>query len=495
MNRRTAIHILSSGSGFVAIGGLPALLSSCGHEAFGPAFSAVPLVESPFERPLPVLPYHTSGPVQLVAQSSSLDIRKGASSTSLSYGGSIYGPTIVVRRGDGVDAQLTNTIGTDTNVHWHGLLVPADMDGHPMHVASSGASRPYTFAINQRACHAWYHSHIHGDTGRQITMGLAGNLIIRDAEEEALKLPSGEDEIVLILQDKRLDASGVQRYSPSMMEVMNGYMGEVVTVNGIAGPVLATTRGVKRLRIVNASTARVYNLGMSDRRTITCIGTDQGLLAMAEDVQSVLLAPGERIDVLVDLRNTTSGEQVYLETRTFDGVSTQGKHAARILRFDMMSDGGYMNDLPTSLANLPALDTSVATRTRTFDISNTHGGGHGGHGDHSGGHTINGVVYSMSRADLVGAIGGSEIWEFDNSAGAEIHPMHVHGATLRVIDRAGGRGTITPPERGIKDTVLCMPGERVRTLVTFGPHSGMFLLHCHLVEHSDDGMMLNLELR
>ncbi len=495
MKRREALHVLTSGTGVLSIGGLSAVLSSCGHDAFGPAPTAVPLIESPFERPLPVLPVHAGGPIQLVAQASSLDIRKGASSTSMSYGGSMYGPTIVVRRGEGVDAQLTNQIGADTNIHWHGLLVPAEMDGHPMHVARSGASLRYTYTLNQRACHAWYHSHVHGETGRQITMGLAGNVVVRDAEEDALRLPSGNDEFVLVLQDKRLDVSGNQRYAPSMMEVMNGYMGEVVTVNGIAGPIVTTSQGRKRLRIVNASTARVYNLGTSDGRPLTCIGTDQGLLAMAEDVQSILLAPGERVDVLLDLRNAVGGEQIYLETRTFDGVTTQGKHAARILRFDVTTNKGDMSDLPTSLALLPTLDPNTATRTRTFDISNTHGGGHGGHGGHEGGHTINGIVYAMTRSDVQAAVGGNEIWEFDNTAGAEIHPMHVHGATMRVLRRTGGRGILTAPERGIKDTVLCMPGERVRALVSFGPYAGMFLLHCHLVEHSDDGMMLNLELR
>lgn len=495
MNRRDALRSITLTAGVAGVGGLLPALSSCAHETHAPQSAPVLLLEPSFDRALPILP---SAPptLTLSAASATTSIRKGALSPSMSYGGNIYGPTIDVAMNDAVAVRLVNNLSVDTNIHWHGLAVPADMDGHPSRVAAPGSSIPYAFVIQQRACHAWYHSHVHGETGRQVTMGLAGSVLVRDAAEAALGLPTGVDEVVLMIQDKRLDMAGHQTYAPSASDIMNGHLGNHCTVNGMIGPVLATSRGWKRLRIVNASTARVFNLGMSDGIPMVVIGSDGGLLGAPQATRDVLLSPGERLDVLIDLSSLPAGGNAFLETRPFGGSATQGTNGVRVLRFDATAELGPSFTVPAALVPQPPISEEQAVRVRTFDIANIHDGGHDGHAGHgSMGHTINGIRYRMERTDIEVEANSVERWVFDNTKGTEVHPMHVHGAFMRILQRTGGRGTLATHEGGIKDTVLCMPGERVEVLVAIERHRGMYLLHCHQIEHSDDGMMLNMEVR
>ncbi len=136
---------------------------------------------------------------------------------------------------------------------------------------------------------------------------------------------------------------------------------------------------------------------------------------------------------------------------------------------------------------------SSASRTRTFDISNMEMSGMGSMAM-KGMHRINNKVYDKNRIDEVVAAGSTEIWVFDNSTGAEPHPMHVHGVQFQVLDRTGGRGGLIASEKGWKDTILLLPGEKVRVIMTFSNNKGLFMLHCHNLEHEDDGMMLQFEV-
>jgi blue copper oxidase len=345
--------------------------------------------------------------------------------------------------------------------------------------------------VIQRAGTYWYHPHAHGITAKQVFMGLAGMFIVNDDEESALNLPSGEFEIPLIIQDKHFTGSSLD-YSPSEDEVMTGFLGEQILVNGVHAPFLNVASGWYRMRILNGSTARVYNLAMTGGIGMNIIGSDGGLLAAPEKVSSVLLGPGERIDVLVDFSSLAVGAEVHLVSNKFSEFNVQGRQAFKVMKFKVDRVGGLEFSLPPILSQIHPINHGASIRTRTFDIS-AMGGGEGGHGG-MGRHSINGKVFEMERVDEIVQASTTEIWEFDNIIGDEIHPMHIHGVQFQVLQRMGGRNQIFPSEKGWKDTVLVMPGEKVRVAMTFPEYIGVFVFHCHNLEHEDDGMMLNYKI-
>ena len=209
------------------------------------------------------------------------------------------------------------------------------------------------------------------------------------------------------------------------------------------------------------------------------IGGDGGLLAAPKIASSIILSPGERVDVLVDFSGLELNAEIYLVSETFSGGAYQGKQSFKVLKFvvnQMVSDS-YI--IPSILSSYAVISESQSTRTRAFDISN--GGGHGGHGGGIMMHTINGKSYSESRIDETIVAGATEIWTFDNTEGIDPHPMHLHGAIFQVLDRTGGRSQVFAHELGWKDTVL-------------GLDKGVFVFHCHNLEHEDAGMMLQMEI-
>lgn len=445
------------------------------------------VVEGVFDRPL-IFPAIQNNNIQLTAQITSGEMLKGKTSTLLSYHDGMLGPTIVAQRGETIHAVLQNNLSEETNIHWHGLIVPEDMDGHPVDVASPGGSYNYALPIQQRAGTYWYHPHPHGATARQVFNGLAGMFIVRDDEEAALNLPSGEFEVPLIIQDKRFSGSSLD-YSPNEDEIMKGYLGEEVLVNGIHSPYLSVDAGWYRLRVLNGSTARLYKLAFSNNLDFYIIGSDGGLLATPQKVSSQLLAPGERLDILVNFSSIGIGKSFYLESRKYSEYDEQGRQEFNIIKFVVDRTSNREFTLPTTLSAVTSIPTASAVATRTFDIS-AAGAGHDG----GGGHAINGKIFDMHRVDETVEAGSTEIWEFDNRMGGEMHPMHIHGVQFQVLDRKGGRGTLTAAEKGWKDTVLIMPKEKVRVIMTFPEYTGTFVFHCHNLEHEDDGMMLNFEI-
>lgn len=448
------------------------------------------IVEGSFDRLL-TLPPVSNGSASLNAQFSTSELLKGRSSTTLSYANGLLGPTIKANTGDTVNVSLQNSLSEETNVHWHGLILPENMDGHPKDVASPGESLNYSLPIIQRAGTYWYHPHPHGATAKQVFMGLAGMFIVNDPEEASLNLPSGHFEIPLIIQDKHFEGSNLD-YSPNDDEIMTGYLGEQILVNGIHAPFLNVASGWYRLRILNGSTARVYNLGLTGGKSMVIIGSDGGLLRSPEPVSNIILGPGERLDVLVDFSQDPIGKEVYLVSSKFSEFNVQGRQAFNLMKFKVDRSATNSFTLPTVLSNIETLNSSLSVKTRTLNIAQmiTGQGGHGGMGRHS----INGKIFEMDRIDETVSAGTTEIWEFDNSGGDEIHPMHIHGVQFQVLERTGGRNKIIASEKGWKDTVLLMPGEKVKVIMTFPNYTGVFVFHCHNLEHEDDGMMLNYRI-
>lgn len=447
------------------------------------------IVEGGFDQALP-MPSLVSDSLQFTAQSISTQIKKGTTTPVFSYRNGLLGDTIKANTGSTVTVNLQNNLGEATNIHWHGLILPENMDGHPKDVIPPSSAFTYTLPIIQRAGTYWYHPHPHGATARQVFMGMAGLFIVNDAEETALNLPSGEFEIPLIIQDKRFSGGSLD-YSPSQDEVMTGYLGEDIAVNGVCSPFKSVSAAWYRLRILNGSTARVYNLAFSNGMAFNVIGSDGGLLRAPEHVTSVMLGPGERADVLIDFR-ALAGQEVYLISSKFSKYDLQGRQEFRILKFTVDGSASSSFTLPVTLTSFTPIPAATSMHTRVFDIAAIIGGT----GGHSGGgmHTIGGKTFSMERIDETVQAGSTEIWEFDNLAGDEIHPMHIHGVQFQVLERIGGRNTIFATEKGLKDTVLVMAGEKVRVIMTFPAYAGVFVFHCHNLEHEDDGMILNYRI-
>jgi FtsP/CotA-like multicopper oxidase with cupredoxin domain len=468
------------------------------HEDHAPATTTIPVIEGAFTTPLPAISTMPGTSGVLAAQTVRHDAGAGTID-ALGYGPSgMLGPTLLLRSGERLSIRLDNGMGEATNLHWHGLTVPPEQDGHPDSTIAPAASKSYSFPVQQRAGLYWYHPHAHGTTAKQAYRGLAGLIRVADAAEEGLQLPSGKDEHLLVLQDKRFSGRSLD-YSPSSSDVMDGFLGETILVNGAAFPVAKLRKGWSRLRILNGSNARVFNLAIEDGTPMRVIGTDGGLLDQARTASTILLGPGERVDVLVDLSRSQPGTSTYLRSAPFAGGGNQGSQSFRLLKLIVDSASGGTS---APVMTFPALDPPQAAssvRTRVFEMTAMdHSGGHGAGGHPMGGgtgmHRINGKVWDPRRIDDTVVAGTTETWEFRNPSD-EIHPVHIHGMQFALQARSGGRATLQAHERGWKDTFLLLPGETVRATLRFPNQLGLFLLHCHNLEHEDDGMMLQFLIR
>lgn len=494
MKRREFVKLSGAVAASIAI--VPPALQSCSDNMnmdMNMGIDAVAVKEGPFTSSL-VSPQVMTSDFILTARGNTTNLMNSQTASVFGYAEGILGPTLRVNKGTVVSVPFQNNLSEETNIHWHGLLVPGDMDGHPKNIIQSGGSFDFNFTINQRAGTYWYHPHPHGKTARQVFMGLAGFFIVNDEEEIALNLPSGDQELLLVIQDKRID-NGQLNYSPNMNEIMTGYTGEYVFVNGVYAPFLNVATKYCRLRILNGSTERVYNLALSDNQSFQVIGADGGLLAQPATVSSILLGPAERVDILINFKNYSIENEIYLVSKTFDG-DVQGRQEFKIMKFTVNQQASDTFTVPSQLSVIQPIPAASASKTRIMKIRGMMEGMSGNMGDGmgSGIHTINDKVYDIDRIDETVQAGATEIWDFDNSDGDEIHPMHIHGVQFQVIERIGGRGALIATEKGWKDTILVMPREKVKVIMTFPQEKGVFVFHCHNLEHEDDGMMLNYEI-
>jgi FtsP/CotA-like multicopper oxidase with cupredoxin domain len=422
----------------------------------------------------------------LAVARANLAIWPGYSTAVSAINGGVPGPTIRVRRGEEFAARVQNNLGEPLVLHWHGVLAPERMDGHPRDQVAAGQSYEVRFPVRQRASSCWYHAHTDQLTAEQAYAGVAGFFIIEDPAEAAFGLPSGSHDVPLVFTDKRVSASRQLVYAPSMMDVMSGYLGDVMLVNGTPDAWLSVDRGLYRLRLLNGSNARIYKVALSDGRPFHLIGTDGGLLASPVSVTSAMLAPGQRLEVLVDFSANAVGASVVLKSLTFPGGGgmmggPQQGTEMDLLRFYVDSAATGNASVPTAMQPFTPLTAAQAKRTRIFTLAMS-----------GMVHTINGQLFDMQRTDFSVPFGDVEIWEYRNT-GTEPHPMHAHATLCQVLSRSSA-ASLPPEDAGWKDTVLVNPGETVRVLTRFDTHSGVFVHHCHNLEHEDSGMMQNFEV-
>lgn len=371
--------------------------------------------------------------------------------------------------------------------HLHGGHVPAEFDGYPEDAYHPGMSATYVYPNHQLGGTLWYHDHALGITRLNVYMGLAGFYLLRDDAERSLDLPTGENEIALALQDRSFNSDGSLRYPEAWQD---HFLGDFPVVNGKVAPYLDVRQGRYRLRMLNGCGSRHLVLSLSNALPFHVIGTEGALLPRTVTVPQVSIAPGERIDVIVDFSGVPAGTEIVLQ-------NAGGGHIPlpEFMLFRVLNEAGDQNPVPTDLRPIEMLDESRSLRTRDFILTRD---------------TqnfppcadpwwlINGLTWDdITEFPRLGTI---ETWNWINDSGVT-HPMHMHLVMFQILDRQAftrvgdeiipiGDPVPPPPEEaGWKDTVQARPGEITRVIARFERYNGLFAYHCHILEHEDHEMM------
>ncbi len=394
--------------------------------------------------------------------------------TDGSYDAGYLGPTLRAARGEHVRVIVENRLSETTTVHWHGMHLPARNDGGPHQPIAAGEQWHPEWSIDQQAATLWYHPHPHGETESQVTRGLAGLFYIDDGTNPDLPHRYGIDDIPIILQDRTFDSRG--QFSLRGRAV-TGVLGDKILVNGTYNPHLPVTTRQVRLRILNASTARIYHLALADDREFASVATDAGFLPSAQQTRRLLLSPAERAEIVIDLK---SGERPVLRSIPWDlnmmlplTNGAGGNDHLDLLQLRAGNSLAEAGSLPARLEGPSAVALDHVAARRTFQLD---------------GREINGQQMEMARIDTVVGAGTTELWTVRNTHN-QPHNFHVHGVAFQIVPP----GATTPdPELGWKDTVLLAAEETVQLAIKFPPYEDPltpYMYHCHLMWHEDVGMM------
>ncbi|GIL30987.1 multicopper oxidase family protein [Actinocatenispora comari] len=523
---RRRVFGIGGALGMLAAGGLTASTVLARRPAVTGAElrSAVPL-PVPYRTPLPVptvlRPVDTAGGVdryRVTQRAARVPILPGVDTPMWTYEGAFPGPTIESRRGRPVTVTYRNELPVPTVVHLHGGRTPAESDGYPTdlvlprgwrdpmdgmrHPAGMAgmadpravvtrSTRTHTFPLDQRPTLLWYHDHRMDFTAPAIWRGLAGMHVVRDDAEDALGLPAGPRELPLMITDRAFAADGGLAYpalDPTLRErpgvperYLAGVLGDVILVNGAPWPVHEVDAARYRLRILNASNARHYELeAVTDdgrRLDLVQVGADQGLLAAPVAQRRLPIAPAERYDVVVDFAAVPVGSRVRLRNRLGTGRTRE------VLAFRVARKAADRSRIPRVLSrDLPTWHRGDAVRVRDFAFR-------AGRMDSGHGWLIGGLPFDPARSDVTARLGDVEVWRLI----ADVHhPVHLHLVGFRVLSRGGRRPL--PTDVGLKDTIALRPGESAEIITRFDGYRGRYLFHCHNAEHEDMGMMANLDI-
>lgn len=419
----------------------------------------------------------------LAAQAGDTDLVPGIRFATVGFNDKYLGPTIRAARGEKVRIHVTNTLSMPTTAHWHGMILPAAQDGTPHQTIRPGETWSAAWTIDQPAATLWYHPHPHGQTELQVGRGMAGLFLIDDDTPPDLPSDYGVDDIPLIIQDITLQSGGMQPGTPTNAPI--GRIGNTVIVNGTYQPRFETSTGLARFRVLNASTARCYNLELSTREPFHLVGTDGGLLPAPVSLTNLLLSPAERAEILVQV---PEGADLVLRSIPHDLGMSRGDNLTSgaedtldILRVTRPTTNG--NDIgrrpPASLpsAALPGAHDISAERDFTL-----------------GDMTINGKVMDMNHIDTIVTAGTTEQWSITNDSD-RAHNFHIHGTQFAVNSVDAARPA--PHLQGWKDTVFIPSGGTVKLIVpfsSFADPSTPYMYHCHLLWHEDQGMMAQYAL-
>jgi len=463
------------------------------------------LVQSVYaQNPLFIPPSLTGTNFNLDVQTGTQNFYPGNPTPTYGINGPFLSPTIIVNKGDVVTLNVNNGLTVATTMHWHGLHVAPSNDGGPHQSIAAGTTWSPSFEILNNAGTFWYHPHGEGKTELHVGKGLAGMFIIHDAIEQSLGLPQtyGVDDIPVITQSKAFDV--LQQIA------IADHMDTSILVNGTIDAFYDAPAQVIRFRLLNGSSMRSFNYGFSNGMTFYQIATDGGLVETPNALTRLLLAPGERSEILVDL--TTMNGQSF-ELMSYGSEMTNGIFGAPAVGiapdvFDMYDDNPLngadyellainviaptaspVTTIPSSLvpytpylpinADVNRSLTLDTLRNLPIDVPNLAEGPFG----------INGEFFDMMVNNIYVPLNSTEIWTLHNKTHIA-HPFHIHDIQFNIIEKNG-----LPPvlsEQGWKDVVLVMPHDSVKFItkfITFEDNIVPYMYHCHLLHHEDDGMM------
>lgn len=413
--------------------------------------------------------------VEMTARVQDLELMPGHKTPAWTYDGGIPGPFLRARVGDRVIVHFRNELPEPTTVHWHGVRLLAEMDGAPGHSQPEtppGGSFTYDFIVPDAGLY-WYHPHV--NSAVQAGYGLYGALLVDDPGEPA----ELGDELVLVLSDMSVEEDGAlgDPASGGELGTLFGREGELLLVNGRINPVIEARAGLRqRWRIVNAAKSRYYQLALADHR-FTRIGGDGGLMEHPVESDTIVVSPGERADVLVEPRGAP-GSVLSVRWVPYDRGwgSTFARPEIEVFRVRLAdAPEAQSPPLPPLSREIAALDTAAARR---IDLKLTRGRGEGG--------LVMGIndVPSWEAEPLVATVGDTEIWTVENTM-EFAHPFHLHGFFFQVLDADGA--PVRPMEW--KDTVNVPVDGVARFAVRYDNRPGMWMFHCHILDHADVGMM------
>ena len=459
-----------AGIGIVGVIAVAASLAGCGEAA-----NTVAVVSPPFA-PLsipellePTFDEEGVARYDLKIGKSRHDYRQTALTDTYSYNGrSVLGPTLRLRTGDSVIISVANELDEVTTTHWHGADVPAEDDGGPHSLIESGTTWVADFEVIQPAATLWYHPHPHGSTAEHVYRGAAGLIIIEDDNPAAATLPStyGVDDIPVIIQDRDFTDDGQLDFAIDDGDEGNLY--NVLTVNGTLSPFVEVPKGLVRLRLLNGSQARIYNLSVEGADMVK-IASDGGYLDSPVALDQTALAPGDREEIVIDVGESS--------------VALVDDEFGRVLELRPNGELSNAGPLPDKLATIDRISESEITVDRSFRMEEA-----GSFWEFGSRWAINGVQMDMSRIDVTVRLGDTERWTLSSGDGQ--HVFHPHQTQFQIISI---NGEPPPPEEsGWEDSVLVNPEREVVIAARFNTYVAEdvpYMFHCHILDHEDLGMM------
>jgi len=440
--------------------------------------------------------------INLTLQNGTHQFLPGQLTATMGVNGDILGPTLIVNKGDSLDINVTNDLGQPTTIHWHGMHVSAVNDGGPHTVIDPGTTWNPQITVMDKASTFWYHPHLDHFTDEHVSKGIAGFIIVRDTEEAALDLPRtyGVDDIPLAIQTKNFDANN---------QILHGTNADdVLMVNATLDPQIDLPAQIVRLRILNGSSQRIFNIGFSGNQQFHLIGTDGGLIEAPVALTRLQLGPGERAEILLDL-NGLENQVVQLMSYASElanghyGATNPGMNGGMVLDgynpntmngndFDIMQinvvaqTANPVTTIPNSLVTLTPYLEANADASRDFLFQAITPGFNQLNSDFR----INGVSFDMNVINVTIPLDNVEIWTIQNNTPIA-HPFHIHDIQYYILDINGN----PPPASasGLKDTYLIPPGQGTMRVITkfddFANDSVPYMYHCHMLKHEDGGMM------
>ncbi|MBC7412483.1 MAG: multicopper oxidase domain-containing protein [Bacteroidia bacterium] len=411
------------------------------------------------------------------------------------------GPTLILNKGNTTNITVNNQIGDTTTVHWHGMHVAPTNDGNPHNAILPSASWNPSFTVMDNAATYWYHPHFHGKTAKQAIKGAAGLIIVRDLHEATLNLPRtyGVDDFPVVLQ--------CQQYDNANQAMPLGMQDSTLLVNGARANYGDEVFGnfpaqMVRMRLLNASGERSFKLGFTGNKQFYQLATDGGLLNSPVTLTRLMLSPGERAEILVDL-TTMNGQTIYLMSYGAEipsgvqGGPTMVMGAGNppmdsplngvnynILKINVVAPtANAIVTIPTVLDTVVPYTASQANITRKITMTAQS------MMSMDGPFYFNNNLFDMVRVDYKVPLNNTEIWELTNLT-MVAHPFHIHDVQFYILDRDGNVPALE--ERGRKDVVLVSPNETVRFITKFEDFADSlnpYMYHCHILMHEDDGMM------